>query len=334
MSQFYGQPVVVITGASAGVGRAVAHEYARRGWAVALLARGVDGLEGAAREVERLGGRALPITCDVSDAEAVEYAAQRIEAELGPIDVWVNNAMTTIFSRFGDIEPDEYRRATEVTYLGFVWGTMSALRRMKERGHGVIIQVGSALAYRAIPLQAPYCGAKHAIRGFTDSVRTELLHDQIPVEICMVQLPAMNTVQFEWCRSRLPNRPQPVPPIYDPAVAARAIYWVSQHPRREFAVGFNTAYITFLNSFAPGIADRYLAKTGFKSQQTGQRDDPDRPDNLFEPVPGDHGTRGSFTDRSIQHSRQVQINKRRNLFLAALALGAVGLIAASGRRLA
>lgn len=266
------QETVVITGASAGVGRAVAHAFARRGAQVALLARGETSLKDAAAEVERMGGRALAIPTDVADAEAVEAAAEEAEAVFGPIDVWVNDAMATVFSEFANLSPEEYRRATEVTYLGTVHGTMSAMHRMLPRNSGTIVQVGSALAYRAIPLQSAYCGAKFAIRGFTDSVRTELLHHKSCVWISMVQLPAVNTPQFSWCRTKLPDHPMPVPPIYQPEVPAEAVYWAAHHRRREVFCGGSAAAVIFANKLAPGIADRYLARTGYQSQQ--MPDDP------------------------------------------------------------
>jgi short-subunit dehydrogenase len=303
--------VVVVTGASAGVGRATAHAFAKRGDAVALLARGEDGLHAAAREVASFGGRALPIVVDVSDAERVEASAQRVEDELGPIDVWVNNAMTTVFSPFKDIAPDEYRRATEVTYLGYVWGTMAALKRMLARDRGTVVQVGSALSYRAIPLQSTYCGAKFAIRGFTDSIRTELLHDASNVHITMVQLPAVNTPQFNWCRTRLRRHPQPVPPIYQPEVPAEAVVWAAEHRRREVWVGRSTIKAIVGNKLVPGLADRYLARTGYDSQQTDEPVAPDRPSNLFEPVPGLHATHGDFDAEAKPSSPELWLSERR-----------------------
>jgi NAD(P)-dependent dehydrogenase (short-subunit alcohol dehydrogenase family) len=319
--------VVVVTGASAGVGRATAQAFGKRGDSVALLARGEDGLEGARGEVESLGGRALSIPTDVADADQVEAAAERAERELGPIDVWVNDAMTTVFAPFKELAPDEYRRATEVTYLGCVWGTMSALRRMLPRDRGSIVQVGSALAYRAIPLQAAYCGAKFAIRGFTDSVRTELLHDGSGVHITMVQLPALNTPQFNWCETRLPNHPQPVPPIYQPEVAAEAIVWASEHRRRELWVAGSAVKAILGNRIAPALADRYLAKTGYGAQQTGQPVNGDRPTNLYEPVEGEHATHGIFDDQARGSSRELWLTEHRSLIAgaAAAAAGAAGL---------
>ena len=295
---------VVITGASAGVGRATAHAFAKRGAKVGLIARGTGGLDAACKEVESLGGHAFAIPADVADAKQVENAAAQLEAKFGPIDIWVNDAMTTVFSPFREITAEEFKRATEVTYLGTVYGTMSALRRMIPRNRGVIVQVGSALAYRAIPLQAPYCGAKHAIRGFTDSVRSELIHDGSNIHITMVQLPALNTPQFNWCRTRLPRHPQPVPPIFQPEVAAEAIVWAALHRRREVNVGASTDKAIWANKCAPGTLDWYLARNGYDAQQTSDPVDPNRPDNLFEPLPGDPGTHGIFdaeaSGRSVQ----------------------------------
>jgi NAD(P)-dependent dehydrogenase (short-subunit alcohol dehydrogenase family) len=287
--------VVVVTGASAGVGRATIRAFARDGAHVGLIARDTEGLHTAAREVDKLGSRGIAVPADVADADQVEAAAARIETELGPIDVWVNNAMTTIFGRVADVTPAEFKRATEVTYLGTVYGTMAALRRMLPRNAGRIIQVGSALAYRSIPLQAAYCGAKHAIKGFTDSLRTELIHDRKDIHLTMVQLPAMNTPQFTWCRSKMPRHPQPVPPIFQPEVAAERIVWASHHDRREVFVGISTLIAIEGNKIAPGLGDRYLGRTGFDSQQTQQSISPDRPDNLFEALPGDFGARGVFS---------------------------------------
>jgi NADP-dependent 3-hydroxy acid dehydrogenase YdfG len=311
--------VVVVTGASGGVGRAVAHAFARRAAHVALLARGEDGLSDAAREVQDLGGQALVIPTDVADAAAVDAAAEQAERELGPIDVWVNDAMATVFAEFVDIEADEYRRATEVTYLGTVHGTMAALHRMVPRDHGTVVQVGSALAYRAIPLQSAYCGAKFAIRGFTDSVRTELMHNRSHVWISMVQLPAVNTPQFNWCRTKLPDHPMPVPPIYQPEVPAETVYWAAHHRRREVFCGASAAAVILANKLAPGIADRYLAKTGFTSQQiAGMPVSPDRPDNLFEPVPRLAATHGMFDDKARSHSLQAWLTTHRGIAVGAV----------------
>lgn len=310
------QRVVVITGASAGVGRATARAFAKRGAAIALLARSQDGLEAAAREVEQLGGRSLVIPIDVAEARQVEQAAQQTEAELGPIDVWVNNAMTTVFAPVDEIEPDEFRRATEVTYLGAVYGTLAALKRMKKRNRGTIVQVGSALAYRAIPLQSAYCGAKHALRGFTDSLRSELMHDQSRVHLTMVHLPALNTPQFNWCRSRLPNHPQPVPPIFQPELAADAIVWASEHRRREVHLGWPSVRTIWGNKLLPWLGDWYLAKNGYEGQQTDTPVAPDRPDNLFQPVPGDHGAHGIFDEQATDRSLQWWLTTHRSMVVA------------------
>jgi NAD(P)-dependent dehydrogenase (short-subunit alcohol dehydrogenase family) len=313
--------VVVITGASAGVGRAAAKAFAARGDRIALLARGEDGLAGTAIEVREAGGEALCVPTDVADFDAVEAAAERVERELGPIDVWVNDAMATVFAPFSEIEPEEYRRATEVTYFGCVWGTKAALRRMVPRDRGVVVQVGSALAFRGIPLQAPYCGAKHAIEGFSESLRAELLHDGSAVRVSMVQMPALNTPQFEIGRTKLPRHPQPVPPIYQPEVAAEAIVWISSHRRRQLYVGGPTLMTVIGNRIAPGLGDRYLARTGYEAQQTGEPVDPDRPDNLFEPVPGDHGTRGRFSDGARTGSAITWLSRHRGLLAGLVAAG-------------
>ena len=300
--------VVVVTGASAGVGRAVVKEFARQGAHIGLIARGQARLEAAKREVEEAGGRALVLPADVANAQQVEAAAGRVEQELGPIDIWVNNAMTTIFAPFVEITPDEFKRATEVTYLGQVHGTMAALKRMKPRDCGAIIQVGSALAYRSIPLQSPYCGAKHAIVGFTDSLRSELLHDRSKVHLTVVHLPAMNTPQFSWCRTRLPRHPQPVPPIFQPEVAARAIVWAASHRRREVYVGWPTVKAIYGQKVAPSYADRYLAKNAYDGQQTTEPVTFPRPDNLFEPAEGDYSAHGIFDSRAKTFSLQNALN--------------------------
>ena len=325
--------VVVVTGASAGVGRATAVEFGRHGARVALLARGEEGLEGAKREVEAAGGEALVLPTDVADHAQVEAAAEKVERELGPIDVWVNDAIAVVFSPFKDIEPEDFKRSTEVCYLGAVYGTKAALKRMLPRDRGTIVQVGSALSYRAIPLQSAYCGAKHAMRGFTDSVRTELLHDRSSVRITMVQLPAINTPQFNVSKTNLPKHPQPVPPIYQPEVPARAIYWAAHQRRREVWVGISSAVVIAGNKILPGLGDRYLARTGYGSQQTDEPVDRDRPNNLYEPVPGDHGSHGDFDGQSHEVSPQLWTTRHRGVLLAA-GLGLAGAAAAllrSGR---
>jgi short-subunit dehydrogenase len=323
--------VVVITGASAGVGRATAREFARNGADVALLARNGEALDNARAEVESCGRRALAIPVDVSDADALERAAFLIESELGPIDVWVNNAMVTVFSPVALLQPDEVRRVTEVTYLGTVNGTLSALRRMLPRDRGAIIQVGSALAYRSIPLQAPYCGAKAAIRGFTDSLRTELLRSNSRVRVTMVQMPALNTPQFDWCRARVRRKPQPVPPIFEPEVAARAIVWASRHRRRELFVGGSTLAAIWGNRLAAPLLDRYLARTAYDAQLAEEPIEPGRRDNLWQTVPGDHGASGRFRERSSGRSRELWLTTHRSLLLSACVAGAALAWLAGGR---
>jgi NAD(P)-dependent dehydrogenase (short-subunit alcohol dehydrogenase family) len=314
--------VVVVTGASAGVGRAVAREFARNGASVALLARSREGLEGAKRDVEGAGGAALPLPTDVSNPDQVEAAAESVEEAFGPIDIWVNNAMTTVFAPFAKIEPEEFRRATEVTYLGAVWGTRAALRRMLPRDRGTIVQVGSALAYRGIPLQSAYCGSKHALKGFFESVRCELRHTNSAVHMTMVHLPGLNTPQFEHCLARTPNHPMPVPPIYQPEVAARAVHWAAHARRREHYVGVPTVYTIWGNKLAPWFAEWYLARTGFKSQQIpGDPLDPDRPVNLYEPLPEDEGAHGRFDGQAHERSVQAWLAEHK---------GALGALAAAG----
>ena len=314
--------IVVITGASAGVGRATARKFAKHGAWVALLARGKGGLEAARKEVEELGGKALAIPVDVANADEVEAAAAKIEIDLGRVDTWINNAMTSVFSPIKEMTPEEFRRVTEVTYLGCVYGTLAALKRMLARDRGVIVQVGSALAYRGIPLQAAYCAAKHAIQGFCDSLRCELLHDNSNVCLTMLQMPALNTPQFGWVKSRLPRKAQPVPPIFQPEVAAEAIYFAAHHPRREFYVGLPSLKAIVANRIAPGLLDRILARTGYESQQYDGPEDPNRPNNLWEPVPGDHGAHGDFDARAKPFSPQLWSSEHRTL----LAIGAMALV--------
>jgi NAD(P)-dependent dehydrogenase (short-subunit alcohol dehydrogenase family) len=308
--------VVMITGASAGIGRATAQAFAKRGAHIGLLARGREGLEGAKRDVEKLGGRGLVLVADVADYKAVEAAAEKLEAEFGPIDIWINDAMASVFSPIIEMTPDEYRRVTDVTYLGYVWGTMAALRRMRLRNRGVIIHVGSALAYRGIPLQSAYCAAKHAIQGFTDSLRCELIHDKKDIHVCIVEMPAVNTPQFGWVKSRLPNKAQPVPPIFQPEVAADAIVFAATHKRREIYVGLPTVEAIIGNKIAPGLLDRHLAHTCFKAQQTDEPKNPDQPDNLFAPVARDFGAHGTFDSRAKKFSIELWLDKNRAMVFA------------------
>jgi len=314
---------VVITGASAGLGRAVAREFGRHQAKIGLLARGIDGLEAAKREIEDLGGTALVIPTDVADSAAVEQAAAAIEDQFGPIDIWVNNAMASVFSPVKQMKPEEYKRVTEVTYLGVVYGTLAALKRMLPRDRGIILQVGSALAYRSIPLQSAYCAAKHAIAGFNDSLRCELIHDKSKIRLTMVQMPALNTPQFGWVKSRLKHKAKPVPPIFQPEVGARAIYWAAHHGRRELYVGWPTVEAIVANKLAPEALDHYLGRTGFRSQQTSEREDPGRPDNLWNPVPGDHGAHGTFDALAHERSWELRASLDRLWIGASLATIAV-----------
>jgi NAD(P)-dependent dehydrogenase (short-subunit alcohol dehydrogenase family) len=317
--------VVVITGASAGAGRAAVREFARHGAHVGLIARGRDGLEGAAREVESFGGRALILPLDVTEAEAVYAAADRVERELGPIDIWVNDAMTSVFSPIRQMTPEEFKRVTEVTYLGYVYGTLAALKFMLPRDCGTIVHVGSALAYRSIPLQSAYCAAKHAILGFHAALRTELLHDRSHVHTTMVQMPALNTPQFGWVRSRLPRKAQPVPPIYQPEVAARLIYHAAHHPeKREYYASWSVLKAIFGNKLAPSFGDRYLAKNGYDSQQYDGAADPNRPNNLYQPVPGDHGAHGAFDERANTWSLEAWLEQNSGRLAIGLGLGIAG----------
>lgn len=329
--------VVVITGASAGIARATAHLYGLRGAHVALLARGQAGLDGAANDVEKAGGKALAIPTDVADHAQLEAAATQIEDTLGPIDIWINVAFTSVFAPLHQIEPAEFRRVTEVSYLGYVYGTMVALSRMRTRNRGTIVQVGSALGARSIPLQSAYCGAKHAINGFTESLRTELMHDHSRINVTVVQMPAVNTPQFSWVLSKLPNHPQPVPPIYQPEVAARGVVYAADHPqRKQYWVGASTVATLLGQKIAPALLDRYLAKTGFAAQQTGEKVGPDRPHNLWAPVDGqsghDHGSHGAFDKRAHSRGPQLWFSHHARAVTAAGAAAAIGAAATWLRR--
>ncbi len=312
----YKDKVVVITGATGGVGRATAHAFAEQGAIVALIARSEEQLENTKREVRERGGRAICVTADVSDAAQVEAAAESVEASAGPIDVWVNNAMVSVFSPISEISPEEYRRVTEVTYLGQVYGTMAALKRMKPRNRGSIVLVGSALAYRGIPLQSAYCGAKHGIEGFYDSLRCELMHDRSRIKTCMVQLPAMNTTQFGWVLSRLPNQPKPMGRIYQPEVAARAILFAAAHNRRSIWVGASTYEAIIGNKISPSYADRVLARKGYEGQQTNEPVSENRENNVWKPVDGDRGAHGDFADQASRRSLTLWASMHRGLLLA------------------
>lgn len=329
---YYKNKVVVITGASGGVGRATAWEFAKQGAKITLLARSTEQLEATKKEVEELGGQALAIPCDVSDYNQVENAAEATEKHFGPVDVWVNNAMNSVFAPFKEIHPDEFKRVTEVTYLGQIYGAKAALSRMLPRNKGSIVFVGSALAYRGIPLQSAYCGAKHGIQGFYDSLRTELMHDKSDIKTCMVQLPAMNTTQFGWVLSRLPNKPRPIGKVYAPEVAARAIVFAAAHNRREIYVGYPTYKAIVGNKIAAWYADYVLAKTGFKGQQTDEPINPNRENNVWEPVHEDRGAYGQFAP--IEHKRSLTLwaSIHRNTVRVLAGVVAVGLVLALKNR--
>jgi NAD(P)-dependent dehydrogenase (short-subunit alcohol dehydrogenase family) len=323
--------VVVITGASAGVGRATARKFGRHGASIGLIARGKERLEAAEKEIEHSGGKALVLPLDVADAEQIEKAANRVEAELGPIDIWVNNAMASVFSPVDEMTMDDFKRVTDVTYMGTVYGTLAALKRMRQRDRGTIVQVGSALAYRSIPLQSAYCAAKHDVAGFTDSLRCELLHQRSQIHLTMVQMPALNTPQFSWVKSRLPRKPQPVPPIFQPEIAARAIYWAAHHRRREVFVGSSTVVAILGQKFVPGVLDFYLGRTGYDSQQYDGNADLHRPDNLWQPVQGEFAVHGEFDDRAHEHSLELWADQHRWLLALGLA-GVAGGIYATVRK--
>jgi short-subunit dehydrogenase len=325
------QEVVVITGASGGVGRAAARKFASEGAKIGLIARGRKGLEATAQEVRQAGGQALVLPGDVANHTQLEAAASSVEDAFGPIDVWVNDAMVTIYGEFLDIEPDEFQRATEVSYLGMVWGTRAALRRMIPRNRGSIVQVCSAMSYRGIPLQSPYCGAKHACKGFTESIITELMHNKSKVRISMIQLPGLNTTQFTWGRTKLPKQTMPVPPIYQPEVAADAIHYAAHHKRRQIYVGIPTVMNIVGERLAPWLLDRFLAKTGYKNQMTGDDLDPQGHDNLFEPVDEDRGAHGPFDDQAHSVSPQYELAKRRAAVVAGVGAALVGAGAVAGR---
>jgi NAD(P)-dependent dehydrogenase (short-subunit alcohol dehydrogenase family) len=321
--------VVVVTGASAGIGRATVRRFAKDGAQIGLIARNVEALENAKREVEEAGGKALVLPLDLADHEAVEAAAQRVEDELGPIDIWINNAMNSVMSPVKEMRPEEYKRVTEVTYLGAVYGTLSALKRMLPRDHGSIVLVGSALAYRGIPLQSAYCGAKHAMQGFADSLRTELMHDNSNVRLTMVQLPGVNTPQFTWVRTRMPRTPKPIGDVYTPEVAAESIHWAAHNERRELIVGMPAVKSIIGNKFVPQYADWVLSREGFEGQQTDQPVDPDRVDNLWESPPGDRGATGPFTDEAKDFSPQLWGTTHRTA-AAMIGAGVVGAAVAMG----
>jgi NAD(P)-dependent dehydrogenase (short-subunit alcohol dehydrogenase family) len=330
--------VVVVTGSSAGLGRAIAHGFAKRGARIGLIARNPEALEAAKQECEALGGQAIVLPLDVSDADAVDAAATRVEEEFGPIDIWVNDAMVSVFSPVKEMDPSDYKRVTDVLYLGFVHGTLSALKRMLPRDKGTIIQIGSALSYRSIPLQSAYCACKHAINGFTDSLRCELHHDNSNVKVTAIQMPAMNTTQFDWVKNRMPNDTQPVPPIYEPELTAEVVVaaGLAKNPRREYWVGTPTVAAIIGQKFIPGLLDYYLGKTGYRSQQIpNEPKDPNAPNNLYDYVPGKHSARGKFADRSTMTSVEVGIVLHRNWFVvgAAVALAAIGGALVTKRRM-
>lgn len=320
--------VVVITGASAGLGRALTRKFAECGNDVALIARGEEGLSAARIEAERKGVKALTFCMDVADHKAMDRAASEIEDKLGPISVWINNAMNSVFSPVTEMTAEEYRRVTEVTYLGQVYGALSALKYMKQRDKGTILFVGSALAYRGIPLQSAYCASKHAIEGFFDSLRTELLHDKSNVKVSMIQLPAMNTTQFQFVKSRLPYKPRPMGTIYEPEVAANVIEYASRHGRREYYVGWPTWKAIIGNKIAPGIADKILAKNGYKGQMTTIPEDPGRQNNLWEPIKGDHGAHGDFSREAIETSGLAWVTTKGRMTVASLLIGGLALAGA------
>lgn len=331
------QQVVVVTGASGGIGRAVARAFGARGASVALLARGETGLQAAAEDVEGAGGKAMVLPTDVSDYDQVIAAARAAESAFGPVDVWVNVAFTSVFAPFSQIRPQEYQRVTDVSYLGYVYGTMAALELMRPSDRGTIVQVGSALAYRGIPLQTAYCGAKHAIQGFHEALRCELLHDKSGIHVTMVQMPAVNTPQFTWVLSRLPKHAQPVPPIYQPEVAAKAVLYAADHPgRREYWVGASTAGTLIANAIAPGLLDRYLARTGFDSQQSAHVKDPNQAVNLWESADGedghDYGAHGVFDDRSKPRSSQLWASQHHGLVAAGTTVAALASLGALAAR--
>lgn len=325
--------VVAITGATAGVGRATARAFAKRGAHIGLIARDAGRLEATRSEIDALGGKALAISTDVADAAAIERAAEQIEAKLGEIDVWVNVAMATVLAPVDEITPEEFARVTEVTYLGNVYGTMAALKRMLPRDRGTIVQVSSALAYHSVPMQAPYCGAKHAINGYTDSLRAELMHRGSHVHVTVVDLPGLNTPQFDWALNKMPKRARPVAPVYQPEIAARAIVWAAHHRRPRLYVGLSSLLMIWANKFAPGLLDRYMARSAVGGQQANEPADPDQPGNLWQPAAGDHGARGRFSGEAYEHSIQFWATTHRGwLALAGAALVATGAICASARR--